>query len=85
MTPGERGLTHSRHVLAAVEQLSVDMVDADRAHTLAAAHIKAHFPLSYADAFAAALAQAKNVPLTTGDPEFARLEALVAIEWLPNP
>lgn len=70
--------------LAAVEQLPVDMVIADRAHTLSAAHIKARFPLSYADAFAAALAQTKSVPLVTGDEEFSRVESLVAIEWLPK-
>lgn len=80
----ERGVAHSRNVLAAVEQLPVDMVIADRAHTLSAAHIKARFPLSYADAFAAALAQIKGVPLVTGDEEFSRVESFVAIEWLPR-
>lgn len=84
ITERERGLAHSRNVLAAVEQLPVDMVIADRTHTLSAAHIKARFPLSYADAFAAALAQTKSVPLVTGDEEFSRVESLVAIEWLPK-
>jgi len=82
ITERERGLAHGRNVLAAVEQLPVDMVIADRAHTLSAAHIKARFPLSYADAFAAALAQTKGVPLVTGDEEFSRVESLVAIKWL---
>lgn len=84
ITERERGLAHSRNVLATVEQLPVDLVIADRAHTLSAAHIKARFPLSYADAFAAALAQTKSVPLVTGDEEFSRVESLVAIEWLPK-
>ena len=84
ITEREQGLAHSRNVLAAVEQLPVDMVIADRAHTLSAAHIKARFPLSYADAFAAALAQIKGVPLVTGDEEFSRVESLVALEWLPR-
>ena len=84
ITERERSLAHSRNVLAAVEQLPVDMVVADRACTLAAAHIKARFPLSYADAFAAALAQIKGVPLVTDDGEFSRVESLVAIEWLPK-
>ena len=78
------GISSQPQFLAAVEQLPVDMVIADRAHTLSAAHIKARFPLSYADAFAAALAQTKSVPLVTGDEEFSRIESLVAIEWLPK-
>ena len=84
ITERERSLAYSRNVLAAVEQLPVDMIIADRTHTLSAAHIKARFPLSYADAFAAALAQTKGVPLVTGDGEFSRVESLVAIEWLPR-
>ena len=34
-----------------------------------AAHIKAEFPLAYADAFAAALAASTDSTLWTGDPE----------------
>jgi len=35
-----------------------------------AASLKGLFPISYADAFAAALSQKYNCPLVTGDPEF---------------
>jgi ribonuclease VapC len=46
-----------------------------------AASIKGRFPISYADAFAAALAQKYNCPLVTGDPEFRTVEQL-DLDWL---
>jgi predicted nucleic acid-binding protein len=39
------------------------------------------FPISYADAFAAALAQKYNCPLVTGDPEFRRVDQL-ELDWI---
>lgn len=49
---------------------------------LAAARLKAIFPLAYADTFAAALAQRGGVPVVTGDPEFKRLAGVVSVIWL---
>ena len=46
-----------------------------------AAVLKARFPISYADAFAAALAQKHRCPLVTGDPEFRSVDSL-EIDWL---
>ena len=46
-----------------------------------AASIKGRFPISYADAFAAALAQKYNCPLVTGDTEFRTVEQL-DLDWL---
>ena len=48
------------------------------------AKLKAIYPISYADAFAAALAIIKNASLLTGDPEFQPLEEKenIMIEWL---
>ena len=46
-----------------------------------AASIKGRFPISYADAFAAALAQKYNCPLVTGDPEFRSVDQL-ELDWL---
>jgi predicted nucleic acid-binding protein len=46
-----------------------------------AASLKAHFPIAYADAFAAALAQKYNCPLVTGDPEFRSVDRL-QLEWV---
>jgi ribonuclease VapC len=50
----------------------------------AAAKLKANYPISYADAFAAAMAVTNKASLLTGDPEFQTLEKKenIAIEWL---
>jgi ribonuclease VapC len=51
---------------------------------LTAAALKANYPISYADSFAAALAKVKNAFLLTGDPEFRNLEedGILEITWL---
>jgi len=69
-------------VLGNLETTKIDFVDADRTLTLAAAHLKAQYPLSYADAFAAALAMLEKAILLTGDPEFRALEKELTIQWL---
>ena len=46
-----------------------------------AASLKGRYPISYADAFAAALAQKHNCPLVTGDPEFRSVEKL-DLDWI---
>jgi len=51
---------------------------------LAAAHVKAHHPISYADAFAVALAQEMDASVVTGDPEFECVEELIPVVWLPT-
>jgi ribonuclease VapC len=53
----------------------------------AAARLKARFLISYADAFAAALALERSAPLVTGDPEFGPLErgAGLQVVWLAGP
>ena len=50
----------------------------------AAARLKAKYPIAYADAFAAQLAQEKQVPLLTGDPELKTLEhaGILTLVWL---
>ena len=46
-----------------------------------AAEIKAQFPLSYADAFAAAMSRKYACPVMTGDAEFRKVRDL-AIYWV---
>jgi predicted nucleic acid-binding protein len=46
-----------------------------------AASLKGRFPIAYADAFAAALAQKYNCPLVTGDPEL-RLVDQLELDWI---
>ena len=84
ITEREQGAFAARRAIAAVDQLPITVVEADRRLTFAAAHVKAHHRLSYADAFAVALAQQTQATLVTGDPEFRAVEHLVAIDWLPQ-
>jgi predicted nucleic acid-binding protein len=46
-----------------------------------AALLKAKYPIAYADAFAAALAQKYGCPLLTGDPEFRAIPDL-ELDWI---
>jgi predicted nucleic acid-binding protein len=80
----EQGLTAAHKAVAAIEQLSIEVAVADRARTFAAAHIKARYRVSYADAFAIALAQESVAAVVTGDPEFKEVERLMPVLWLPR-
>ncbi len=44
--------------------------------------IKAKYPVSYADAFCIELARDMNLPIVTGDPEFASVKDLVKLQPL---
>ena len=57
-------------------------VDDDLHLVRQAAIYKATKQLSYADAFAAALAKLRNAELVTGDPDFKEVEDQVKIAWL---
>jgi predicted nucleic acid-binding protein len=46
-----------------------------------AAVLKGSFPIAFAGAFAAALAQKHRCPLVTGDPEFRSVDQL-EIDWM---
>ena len=60
----------------------IEIIDEELLRT--AAKFKAKYPISYADAFAAAMAVIKNAFLLAGDPEFQALEnnENISIEWL---
>jgi predicted nucleic acid-binding protein len=60
----------------------VDIIDDELLRKTA--WLKANYPISYADAFAASLAIINRSSLLTGDPEFKKLEKKesISIEWL---
>ncbi len=72
----------SREILQDILTLPIEVAEVTMERVLSAAHIKGKFPISYADAFAVALAQEMTATLITGDPEFRRVESLVNIMWL---
>jgi bifunctional DNA-binding transcriptional regulator/antitoxin component of YhaV-PrlF toxin-antitoxin module len=49
-----------------------------------AAHVKARYPVSYADAFSVALARRNHGRVMTGDPGFKAVESEVRVHWLPD-
>jgi predicted nucleic acid-binding protein len=82
----EQGLVAAQRTLAALDQLPVHVLPAERRVVLSAARLKARYAISYADAFAAVAAQEQQAILVTGDPEFKPLIAngLLQVEWLPR-
>jgi len=82
ITEREQSLEAAQRLLGTLEQLPVAVKNIDRTLTLDAAHIKAHNRISYADAFAVALARHSDAVVVTGDPEFAAVEHVIDIYWL---
>jgi ribonuclease VapC len=78
----ERGLVKAHEVLAAIQQLPLEILPAANQTVFNAAHIKANHAVSYADAFAIACAQENRATILTGDKEFETVEMLVDVEWL---
>ena len=69
-------------VSSVLDELPISRVDVDQQLARVAANFKVGGGLAYAGCFAAALAHMRDGPVVTGDPEFARVEDKVAVEWL---
>ncbi len=78
----EFGVNSSQLTISRINKLPLEIIFADMDMTLEAAHFKANYPISFADAFAAALAKEKDAILVTGDKEFERLTMSIEILWL---
>ena len=65
-------------------QLGIRLVEVDWDLARAAASFKSKRRMSYADCFAAALAQRSKADLVTGDSEFKQVEGDIRIVWLKN-
>ena len=80
-------LLSTEEFLSEIDRLPVALVDVDRSMALSAGRIKAKYPMSYADCYAAALGQQLGARVVTGDPEFEQVEraGIVEVEWLPRP
>ena len=82
ITERRGGVSKAQDVLALIRQLPVEILPADEQAVFSAAHIKASYTLSYADAFAVAAALRESAVILTNDPEFATVESIVTVEWL---
>lgn len=80
----EQGCQHAQRAVGVIDQLAVHVMPADRSLVFEAAHVKARYPISYADAFSVALAKRNHGRVMTGDPEFKAVESEVAVRWLPH-
>lgn len=60
----------------------IEKVNADEELTLCAARYKAFHKMSYADAYACALAKMRKAELVTGDKEFKTVENEIKIMWI---
>lgn len=65
-----------------LRELRIRFEDADWELTQEAVRFKSKNKMSYADCYAAALAQAKKADLVTGDNEFKALEDQIKIQWV---
>ena len=77
-----RGAVACQEALERLEVFPIQLQDATLERVLAAARLKARYAISYADAFAVALAQELGAPVVTGDREFEQVESLVDVLWL---
>ena len=77
-----QGASAAKRFIDDLLALAVRFVDADMELSAAAARVKAAFPVSLGDAYATALGQRLDAAVVTGDPDFKRLEDVVAVEWL---
>jgi len=81
----EQGRSQADLAYSRIKSLPIKLVDRiEEKLLLTAGDLKARYPISYANSFAAALAMINDCPLLTGDPEFKSLEkqGIITIEWL---
>lgn len=80
----EQGLAQARRTVAVIEDLPLHILPATQERVFAAAHVKANYRVSYADAFVVAAAEELRATVLTGDPEFKAVESIIKVEWLPQ-
>jgi predicted nucleic acid-binding protein len=78
----QRGQELAKALVDDLRALPISFYEATEERIFAAAFLKAEYPISYADAFAASLAQELKASLVTGDPEFKKLKSSVELLWL---
>jgi predicted nucleic acid-binding protein len=76
------GHEQARSFLENFYRLPINFILPDQELVWKASEIKAAYPISYADCFAAATALKCEAPILTGDPEFRKLGNLICLEWI---
>ena len=76
------GLDEAKKFLENFFRLPLSIILPDSDLIWKSSEIKAQYPISYADCFAAATAKKYEATILTGDPEFKKIESFVSIDWL---
>lgn len=82
ITERERDTSAAQRLAQNIDKMPIALAGVSRARVQAAAHIKSQYAVSYADAFAIALAQELDAALVTGDPEIKSVEHIISVLWL---
>jgi predicted nucleic acid-binding protein len=82
MQSRKSGAVKAQAALRFVGRAGIVTEAATNERVLRAAQLKARCSMSYADAFAATLAEELNATLVTGDREYEALEAALNILWI---
>ena len=82
MLKRHQGLDKAQAALDDLRSFPITFYEATEERILAAAWLKAEYPISYAYAFAAALAQELGASLVTGDLEFKKIKQNLSLVWL---
>lgn len=69
-------------MIAKTREMKIEFIPANWHVVQIAAQFKSRGGISYANCFAAALANTRNAPLVTGDPEFEQLKDEIEIIWV---
>jgi predicted nucleic acid-binding protein len=78
----ENGVATAELYKATLTEYPIKKINADEELTLQAARYKAFHKMSYADAYAGALAKMRKAELVTGDKEFKTVENEIKILWI---
>jgi len=76
------GLERAKKFLENFFRLPITFISPDGDLIWRASEIKAEYPISFADCFAAATARRYEAGILTGDPEFKKIASLVQVDWL---
>lgn len=76
------GQDEADELLKLFNQLPVEQIALSDDLLWSACRLKARYPMSLADSFAAATAMREKAVLLTGDPEFKQIEDRIQIEWI---
>ena len=77
-----KGEKIAQEILLIIDQLPITLANIDRDLVFLASRFKSRYAASYADCFAAALAQREQCAVITGDKEFKLLEKDIDVIWM---